>query len=60
VRYEPDGVVVQVEDDGRGSANGAGGYGLLGMRERVAAVGGTITAGPAPGGGFRVHARLPT
>jgi signal transduction histidine kinase len=60
VRYEPNGLVVQVEDDGRGSANGAGGYGLVGMRERAAAVGGTLTAGSVPGGGFRVDARLPT
>jgi signal transduction histidine kinase len=65
VRYEPDAVVVEVADDGRGTAavngrNGAGaGYGLVGMRERAVAVGGTLDAGPAPGGGFRVAARLP-
>ena len=35
------------------------GYGLLGVRERVAAAGGTVTAGPAETGIFRVHARLP-
>ncbi|MFJ8930157.1 sensor histidine kinase [Streptomyces sp. NPDC102364] len=37
-----------------------GGHGLLGMRERVTALGGTLTAGPRYGGGFRVHAILPT
>ncbi|MDI3345848.1 histidine kinase [Streptomyces sp. AJ-1] len=36
-----------------------GGHGLLGMRERVTALGGTCTAGPRFGGGFRVHAILP-
>jgi signal transduction histidine kinase len=60
IRYEPDAVVVEVDDDGRGP-NGAapGGFGLMGMRERAAAVGGTFHAGPGPGGGFRVSARLP-
>jgi signal transduction histidine kinase len=57
--YEPDEIVLEVTDNGRGGADGAGGYGLIGMSERAAAVGGTLTAGPAPGGGFRVHARLP-
>jgi MYXO-CTERM domain-containing protein len=63
VRYEPDALVVQVDDDGRGAAttaNGAGGFGLIGMRERAAAVGGSLQAGPRPGGGFRVHTELPT
>lgn len=57
----PDGLVVSVVDDGRGAAaadDGAG-LGLLGMRERAAAVGGEVTAGPQAGGGFRVTARLP-
>jgi signal transduction histidine kinase len=63
IRYEPDAIVVQVDDDGRGPAsvaNGAGGYGLVGMRERTAAVGGVLEAGARPGGGFRVYAQLPT
>jgi signal transduction histidine kinase len=63
VRYDPHAIVVQVDDDGRGAAqavNGAGRYGLIGMRERAAAVGGTLEAGRRPGGGFRVHAELPT
>jgi signal transduction histidine kinase len=45
-----------------GSGNGAAagsGNGLAGMTERATALGGTLTAGPRPGGGFRVHARLP-
>ncbi|MYW10984.1 two-component sensor histidine kinase, partial [Streptomyces sp. SID2563] len=55
---------VMVLDNGRGNATGAdsasgGGHGLLGMRERVTALGGTLTAGPRYGGGFRVHAILP-
>lgn len=41
-----------------GDADG-GGHGLIGMRERVTAFGGTLTAGPRYGGGFRVHAILP-
>jgi signal transduction histidine kinase len=59
VHFEADAIDVQVEDDGRGTQDGANGFGLTGMRERVAAVGGTLQAGAAPGGGFRVHATLP-
>ncbi|ATW48110.1 two-component sensor histidine kinase [Streptomyces peucetius subsp. caesius ATCC 27952] len=41
------------------SPDDGGGHGLLGMRERVTALGGTLTAGPRYGGGFRVQAILP-
>jgi len=57
---------ITVADDGRGAAavlTGAAppgaGRGITGMRERVAMLGGSITAGPQPGGGFRVYAVIP-
>ncbi|MFF2331336.1 MULTISPECIES: sensor histidine kinase [unclassified Streptomyces] len=53
---------VTVIDNGSGGGVGngdGGGHGLLGMRERVTALGGSLTAGPRYGGGFRVHAILP-
>jgi signal transduction histidine kinase len=61
VRRVPGAVIVQVDDDGAGPADpgGCGGHGLRGMRERAASVGGEMTAGPGPAGGFRVWARLP-
>ncbi|MYV45633.1 histidine kinase [Streptomyces sp. SID2888] len=49
----------QRDDDGRDGHPGPGGHGLLGMRERTTALGGTLSAGPRYGGGFRVHAILP-
>jgi signal transduction histidine kinase len=58
VAYQPGRVVVEVSDDGPGPAAGPG-SGITGMRERVAAAGGELDAGPRPGGGFNVTARLP-
>jgi signal transduction histidine kinase len=64
--YEPDALVVEVADDGRGRRTPTHeraphdvGHGLVGMRERVALFGGTLEAGPRDGGGFRVRARFP-
>lgn len=60
VRYGSDALEVEVVDDGAGRDNGAvGGFGLVGMRERVAVFGGSLDASPRPTGGFGVHARLP-
>ncbi|MFF0742527.1 sensor histidine kinase [Streptomyces sp. NPDC004111] len=47
------------EPTSRVEAKGAGGHGLVGMRERVRLTGGTLDTGPLPDGGFRVAARLP-
>jgi signal transduction histidine kinase len=73
--YRGGDLLIEISDTGRGEAAaqiGAGhagqgqragqdgaGHGLIGMRERAAAAGGTLTAGPASSGGFRVTARLP-
>lgn len=61
VRYGTDELVVQVDNDGAvTSVPSAGqGLGLIGMRERVAALGGRLHAGPREDGGFRVRAELP-
>ncbi|WP_308258499.1 sensor histidine kinase [Saccharothrix obliqua] len=73
LRYAPDatevvvsfertaaGLVLVVRDDGSGAGVPQGaGAGLRGMTERVEALGGTLAAGPAPGGGFEVRAVLP-
>jgi signal transduction histidine kinase len=59
LRYDPEGIEVEVSDDGQaGDAGRDGGHGITGMRERAAAYGGSIAAGPGPGGGWRVRARL--
>ncbi|MFJ1795422.1 sensor histidine kinase [Kitasatospora griseola] len=75
VSYHPDGIEIEVTDEGRGSPDLPGhpgpavapdspgghvGHGLIGMRERVALCGGDFAAGHLPLGGFRVWARFPT
>jgi len=59
--YTPDALSVQVDDDGTStSLRPAGpGLGLIGMRERVTALGGRLHAGPREGGGFQVRAEFP-
>jgi signal transduction histidine kinase len=61
--YGDDYLTIEVEDDGAGNPAGpftnGGGSGIAGMRERVSALGGEFEAGPLPGRGFRVRARLP-
>ena len=60
--YRPDGVLVEVTDDGSGGPSVSGlssGHGLVGMRERVAAYGGTLVTGGQLGRGYRISARIP-
>lgn len=60
VDFRPLELRIEVLDDGRaGTAVNGSGYGIHGMRERVALLDGDFTAGPRPEGGFRVAARLP-
>ncbi|MER7276389.1 sensor histidine kinase [Dactylosporangium sp. NPDC000244] len=59
--FTPTESTVEICDTGRGPQLGSAavGHGLLGMRERVMLYGGTLRTGPRPGGGYRVHARIP-
>ncbi|HJY72301.1 MAG TPA: ATP-binding protein, partial [Streptosporangiaceae bacterium] len=50
---------IEVTDSGCGGSAAETGYGITGMRERAALLGGDFSAGPRPSGGFRVAARLP-
>jgi signal transduction histidine kinase len=62
ITYGPGDLELRVADDGRGPCGGhagAGGRGIIGMRERAGLLGGELTAGPGPDGGFQVWARLP-
>ena len=63
ISYLADKLELDIVDDGQGSGDdghvAGGGRGLVGMRERVSLFGGGLDVGPAPEGGFRVHASLP-
>lgn len=57
--WTEDALTLTVTDDGRGPAGPGGGHGLIGIRERAAACGGSADTGRGPDGGFRVAVRLP-
>jgi signal transduction histidine kinase len=63
VAHDQRAITVEVTDDAPGPSPApvppAGGYGLVGMRERVENIGGTLRAGPRPAAGWSVHATLP-
>ena len=61
LRYSATELQIRVDNDGAAAAAATpqGGSGIRGMRERAQAIGGTLTAGPRRGGGFRVEAHLP-
>jgi len=61
LHYTPEALSIQVDDDGQGTGTrpSGPGLGLVGMRERVSALGGRLQAGPQATGGFRVCAELP-
>ncbi len=61
LEYRADDLLITVTDDGRPGpgSSGANGRGLIGLRERIGLYGGELDAGPRPGGGWRVRARIP-
>jgi signal transduction histidine kinase len=59
ISYGAEELVVRVEDEGVGAREFTPGHGIVGMRERVAALGGRLAAAPRSAGGFAVHAALP-
>lgn len=62
IEYKEDHLDVLIADDGRGASADTGdgiGHGIVGMRERIAVLGGEFSAGPKKGGGYQVHAVIP-
>jgi signal transduction histidine kinase len=61
VRVGDDELTIEITDDGRGAASVVtdDGFGIIGMRERVGTIGGSVDAGPRRGGGWRVRAVVP-
>jgi signal transduction histidine kinase len=59
IGYGGDELTVRVDDNGTGGQPAEDGNGIAGMRARATALGGTLSAGPGPAGGFRVEAHLP-
>ena len=64
IGFDEDALSIEVRDDGRGAAAtppaaDAHGQGLVGMHERATLLNGALAAGPRPGGGYRVTARIP-
>ena len=59
--YDADRLCAEISDDGRGASaiSDGQGHGLIGMRERVEAFGGEVSAGPGPEGGWRIRLSLP-
>jgi signal transduction histidine kinase len=63
ISYSEDHLNLLILDDGRGASAEGGdevGHGIVGMRERIAVLGGEFSAGPRTGGGYQVHAIIPT
>lgn len=59
LKYTPDSVLVEVEDDGEGATSAGTRLGLAGIRERTALFGGSMDAGPRPSGGWGLHVEFP-
>jgi signal transduction histidine kinase len=63
LHFEPERIRLEVCDDGRGQGDSSGGFGLMGLRERVHLHGGSVTAqaapGESPGKGFRLEVEIP-
>jgi len=60
LQYDPHKIGLRVWDDGKHATVGQNGYGLLGLRERVQLVGGTVDISALPGEGFRLSVEIPS